>query len=88
MAMDNTKEPTTEDGRIEIEVEDNGVGMDEDTLEAVREMIAEPGESASIGLSNIVQRLRLFYDDDYTITVDSTEGEGTRIVISLPDHIR
>ena len=76
------------DGRIEIEVEDNGVGMDEDTLEAVREMIAEPGESASIGLSNIVQRLRLFYDDDYTITVDSTEGEGTRIVISLPDHIR
>ena len=76
------------DGRIEIEVEDNGVGMDEDTLEAVREMIAEPGESASIGLRNIVQRLRLFYDDDYTITVDSTEGEGTRIVISLPDHIR
>lgn len=74
--------------RIEITVEDDGVGMDEDTLEAVREMIEEPGESASIGLSNIVQRLRLFYDDDYSITVDSMEGEGTRIVISLPDHIR
>ncbi len=75
-------------GRIEITVEDNGVGMDEDTLEAVREMISNPGESASIGLSNIVQRLRLFYDDDYQITVDSEEGEGTRIVISLPDHIK
>ncbi|MBR2540436.1 MAG: histidine kinase [Mogibacterium sp.] len=74
--------------RIEITVEDDGVGMDEDTLEAVREMIEEPGESASIGLSNIVQRLRLFYEDDYSITVDSTEGVGTRIVISLPDHIR
>jgi two-component system sensor histidine kinase YesM len=75
-------------GRIEIVVEDDGVGMDEDTLEAVREMIKEPGESASIGISNIVQRLRLFYDDDYSITVDSIEGEGTSILISLPDHIR
>jgi two-component system sensor histidine kinase YesM len=74
--------------RIEIAVEDNGVGMDEDTLEAVREMINDPGESASIGLSNIVQRLRLFYDDEYTVTVDSIEGEGTSIVISLPDHIK
>lgn len=74
--------------RIEITVEDDGVGMDEDTLEAVREMIENPGDSASIGLSNIVQRLRLFYDDDYSITVDSTEGKGTRIVISLPDHIK
>jgi two-component system sensor histidine kinase YesM len=62
--------------------------MDEDTLEAVREMIENPADSASIGISNIVQRLRLFYDDDYSITVDSTEGEGTRIVISLPDHIK
>ena len=51
-------------------------------------MIDNPGDSASIGLSNIVQRLRLFYDDDYQITVDSEEGKGTRIVISLPDHIR
>lgn len=76
------------DGRIEVCVEDDGVGMDEDTLEAVREMLDNPGEGASIGLSNIVQRLRLFYDDDYTITVDSTEGEGTRTVISLPDHVR
>jgi two-component system sensor histidine kinase YesM len=75
-------------GRIEITVEDNGVGMDEDTLEAVREMINDPGESASIGLSNIVQRLRLFYDDEYTVTVDSIKGEGTSIVISLPDHIK
>ncbi|MBR0399668.1 MAG: histidine kinase [Mogibacterium sp.] len=76
------------DGRIEITVEDNGVGMDEDTLEAVREMIEEPGDSASIGLSNIVQRLRLFYDEDYSITVDSTQGKGTVILISLPDHIK
>lgn len=79
---------TMNDGRIEITVKDNGVGMDEDTLEAVREMIENPGESASIGLSNIVQRLRLFYGDDYSVTVSSTQGEGTEIVISLPDHIK
>ena len=74
--------------RIEITVEDNGVGMDEDTLEAVREMIDNPSDSTSIGLSNIVQRLRLFYDDNYRFSVDSKLGEGTKIVISLPSDIK
>lgn len=83
-----TTDISLKEGRIEIVVEDDGIGMDEDTLEAVREMLKNPAENSSIGLSNIVQRLRLFYGDDYTFTIDSTLGEGTRIVISIPDHIK
>ncbi|MBP5660341.1 MAG: sensor histidine kinase [Lachnospiraceae bacterium] len=74
--------------RLRMEVRDDGVGMDEETLAKYREEITRPKESTGIGLSNIVQRLKLFYGDDYTISADSTPGEGTVIRISVPDHMR
>jgi two-component system sensor histidine kinase YesM len=74
--------------RLRMEVRDDGVGMDEETLAKYREEITRPKESTGIGLSNIVQRLKLFYGDDYTISADSTPGEGTIIRISVPDHMR
>ena len=76
------------DGRLEMEVRDDGIGMDEETLAKYREEISNPKESTGIGLSNIVQRLRLFYGDDYTITADSAPDKGTVIKISVPDHMR
>jgi two-component system sensor histidine kinase YesM len=41
-----------------------------------------------IGLGNIVQRLKLFYETDYSFIIDSEEMHGTTIVITVPDHIR
>ena len=41
-----------------------------------------------IGLGNIVQRLKLFYETDYSFIIDSEEMQGTTIVITVPDHIR
>ena len=74
--------------RLELTVKDDGCGMDEETLEKLRNMIKNPRENSGIGLSNIVQRLKLFYGDDYSMTVDSEMDEGTEIHISVPDHIR
>ncbi len=74
--------------RLELTVTDNGCGMDEDTLEDIRDIITNPKENSGIGISNIVQRLRLFYGDDYMMSVDSKIDEGTVIHISVPDHIR
>ena len=76
------------DNRLEITVTDNGCGMDEEILEKFRDTIINPRENTGIGISNIVQRLRLFYGDDYTMTADSAMDEGTVIRISVPDHIR
>lgn len=76
------------DGRIKLTVTDNGSGMDEVTLEKFRDTIENPRENSGIGISNIVQRLRLFYGNDYTMTADSSMDEGTIIHISVPDHIR
>lgn len=76
------------DGRLRMTVEDNGLGMDEETLDKVREDIRNPHENTGIGLANIIQRLRLFYGDDYTIKVRSHLDKGTVIWISVPDHMR
>ena len=74
--------------RLELTVKDNGSGMDEETLAEFRENIENPHDSNGIGISNIVQRLRLFYGEDYEMVVESEVGKGTLIRISVPDHIR
>ncbi len=74
--------------RLEITVQDDGTGMDEETLAKLREDILAPTENKGVGLSNIVQRLRLFYGEEYIMSVYSEVGKGTVIKISVPDHIR
>ncbi|MCR4656328.1 MAG: sensor histidine kinase [Lachnospiraceae bacterium] len=76
------------DNRIELKVEDNGCGMDEDTLKKLNEQFENQKESNGIGMSNIVQRLRLFYGDDYTFRAQSVVDEGTVIWMSVPDHMK
>lgn len=74
--------------RLEVTVKDNGCGMDEETLDNLLDRTKNSKESSGIGLTNVVQRLRLFYGDDYTLNIESKEDEGTVIFISVPDHIR
>jgi len=73
--------------RIIITVFDNGVGMDQERLEKVR-AIAQNGtdeiESDSIGLSNVFERLLLFYGDDVRINIASNPGIYTEICINIP----
>ena len=78
----------TLDGRLQMVVEDDGTGMDEETLTNLKDEINNPRENSGIGLSNIVQRLKLFYGDDYTIDAESTLNVGTTIRISVPEHMR
>ncbi len=71
-------------GGIEIEVKDNGSGMDERTLEHALEPFfttKEPGRGTGLGLSlcnSIVS------SHNGTLIVHSQPGEGTSVVIYLP----
>jgi signal transduction histidine kinase len=56
--------------RLQIEVEDAGVGFDREKVDPAR-----------FGLSGICERARLFGG---SATIDSTPGHGTRIVVDLP----
>jgi two-component system LytT family sensor kinase len=65
-------------GRLAIEVEDDGVGIPEAELPNVF--------SKGIGVSNVKERLQVLYNQDYRMLIDSLPGRGTRIEIELPGN--
>lgn len=66
-----------------ITVEDNGAGMDEATLERLRRTLSGE-EEGGFGLRNVNQRIRLYYGNQYGVTLESTVGKGTRVTLTLP----
>ena len=74
-------------GFLRISISDNGIGMDEKTLETVRNNIRyhSPDSASSIGLYNINQRIKLFYGEKYTLRIDSVLEQGTTVTLLLPN---
>ena len=65
--------------------EDDGLGMDEDTLESVsRQLEKEVNDSTHFGLYNIHRRLRLRYGQSAGVSIESSNMEGTRLKIVIP----
>lgn len=71
---------------FEISVKDNGIGMTEERLAAVRQAIKDGSNDRSVvyGLYNVNARIRLNFGDEYGIRVDSKYGEGSTVTIRLP----
>lgn len=68
--------------------EDNGVGMDEETLERVnRQLEKEVNDSTHFGLYNIHRRLRLRYGQKAGVSIESSNAEGTRLKIVIPAEV-
>ena len=67
-------------------VMDNGVGMDEEELNALRREVENPGskQSAGFGLANVNKRIKLYYGSMYGLDIQSKKGVGTDIIIKIP----
>ena len=80
-----------EDGdKLLITVKDNGAGMPPDKLAQIREALAACDvslASEAIGLNNVNQRIKLLFGDDFGLTVDSEEGVGTEVTVTIPKVI-
>jgi two-component system sensor histidine kinase YesM len=73
------------DNCFEIDVHDNGEGMDEETFRLIRASLAgEADNGESIGLHNVQRRIQLHYGNRYGIECDSAQGAGTTFRICLP----
>jgi two-component system LytT family sensor kinase len=70
---------STRDGRLRIEIEDNGVGISEEKMPHVY--------VEGIGLSNVRERLRVLYGADFNLDIESLEGQGTTIKIDVPELV-
>jgi two-component system, LytTR family, sensor kinase len=65
------------DGKLQLVVEDDGVGIPEARLANLFEQ--------GIGVSNVNERLKVLFGQDYRMWIDSKPGEGTRTGIEIPD---
>ena len=59
-----------------IQIEDNGLGMSSDKLKSIF--------NSGIGVSNIVERLKIAYQSEFSFTVNSVLGKGTVTEIEIP----
>jgi two-component system sensor histidine kinase YesM len=77
-----------EAGLVVLTIEDNGIGMTQENLDALCAKInseSEPGlELRGIGLKNINQRIKLIYGQSAGIQIISHEGRGTTVRLLLP----
>ncbi len=76
-----------------IIVSDDGLGIDERTLENIKEQMNADilnnyddmlYDSSKIGVINVHRRLKLLYGDEYGLTIQSEYREGTTITIKIP----
>lgn len=73
---------------IIISVSDNGVGMDRDTLENLfesdKKVMSKETKSNGIGISNVQERIKLAYGEEYGLSVESELDLGTTVFIKIP----
>jgi len=72
--------------RVEIGIEDDGPGMDEEKIRSILEEhpVKSEGHSTGIGFANVVRRLRLFYGLEDVIFIESGPGGGTKVRLKIP----
>ncbi len=74
------------DGEVYIDVTDNGLGIPEEALDYVlTDEKREHKKGSGIGLSNVHQRIQLYFGKAYGLEIESILDEGTTIHIHLPN---
>jgi len=81
----------TVEGIVLVIIEDNGKGMDIKTIEEICNVDFEKpankdkkGHTTSIGMGNVIKRLRAFYGKEDVIEIKSEIGKGTSVILRLP----
>jgi two-component system, sensor histidine kinase YesM len=91
-------EPKEEGGAIRIHIyeqinscivliEDNGCGIDEETLGKITSEGFEQGHighTTGMGIKSVVKRLELLYDENDIFSIESRKGIGTKIYLKIP----
>ncbi|MWV45570.1 HAMP domain-containing protein [Paenibacillus sp. HJL G12] len=75
----------TADGKLVLQVLDNGPGMSPERLEEVHQILKNHHNTTEhIGLYNIHRRLILLYGEESGIDIRSSEGIGTCVTLTIP----
>ena len=76
-----------DEDHVFIRVEDNGIGMDGETLQQLltgKESIVKENQRKSIGVWNVCKRLEMFYGKKGMVQIESDPDCGTAVSIAIP----
>ncbi len=79
--------------RMVFTITDNGVGMDQGQINAIMARNADNLEnsakvSGGYAISNVLERLELYYGADPELTFLSSPGKGTTVIIKVPKQLK
>jgi two-component system LytT family sensor kinase len=73
----------TDEGRLMVEVEDDGVGIGPERNDAsLVSGLVRPG--TGIGVRNVRERMGVLYGDLATVEINSRPGRGTKVTLMMP----
>ena len=73
------------DEKLIISIADNGVGMSSELVEAINNRNFEKTSSSfGIGISNVIERLRIYYGDVASLKVQSIPNKKTEFTLNIP----
>jgi two-component system sensor histidine kinase YesM len=73
-----------DESSVHICVVDNGKGMDADEVAAVMAPKRENDDGRGFGLYSVDQRLKLYFGDEYGLSVTSRQGYWTKVIVKVP----
>lgn len=71
------------DERLILEVTDDGIGMTEERLDAVRASLMHDRDEG-FGLRTVHQRIQILFGGEYGLSMESTPNIGTRVIVTMP----
>ncbi|MGN7360232.1 sensor histidine kinase [Paenibacillus sp. SAF-054] len=75
-------------GNVQIQIRDNGWGIPYEELLEIRQSFRVreewDGKPQSIGLRNVNSRIQMYYGSEYGLEIESEDGAGTCIRITIP----
>ncbi|WP_027625227.1 LytS/YhcK type 5TM receptor domain-containing protein [Clostridium lundense] len=77
-----TIEATSLENSLVFEIQDDGIGMDEDKLKVIYK------KSGGIGLKNVNERLKLLYGQNCTLKIKSMKNKGTLVSFVIPKEVK
>lgn len=73
-------------GYLIVEISDNGVGITKEKLDYINGKLNnyQDNSKKSIGISNVNDRIKMFYGEEYGLYILSSLDIGTKVIILLP----
>ncbi|MFI3173063.1 MAG: histidine kinase [Eubacteriales bacterium] len=77
-----------EDSIWHLSVIDDGIGMTEERKELIlREGIEDITGLSSVGMNNVIERMRILFKEEDVITIESEEGVGTTMTLHFSTEL-